>query len=454
MLTPICNKSVNVNVVLGQCYSGGFVDDLTKVGCVVATASTGSEYSWSCVDIPFDEFVYHWTCAINGANHLGTAIESANIDNNGFISMDEAFIFAKNNDRAKKEHPQYSSIPISLGEDLAFNNIPEAVDIFIKDNDSDTGKQPNISTDMSWISPSIWARNYDDGVETHQNPEYSANHTSAYVCVKIHNRGKDDYTGGKWLHTYWAKAATAFNDKVWLGQETYQGQYVTGGKLEPIQIPAIAAGDSTTLKLTWALPSMLANETDSERHYFCLKAKINGTVLDNTFVLGQPIPDIMGSNDQAQVNVSIITNQTVSKETKVYVRNTSSQTETYSLQLRPRTDADANLYNMARIQITMSAALFQSWIQGGMLSNKPISAYDTQKRTVTFNSPDTKLEGITLQGNALEEASLQIIYPPLAFPTGDYTFDLIQRREDDTVVGGETFISHSLLSAYQTHRLS
>lgn len=25
------------------------------------------------------------------------------------------------------------------------------------------------------------------------------------------------------------------------------------------------------------------------------------------------------------------------------------------------------------------------------------------------------------------------------FPTGDYTFDLIQRREDDTVVGGETF---------------
>ena len=41
MLVPFTQRNVNVNVVLGQCFSGGFNDNLTKVGCVVASASTG-----------------------------------------------------------------------------------------------------------------------------------------------------------------------------------------------------------------------------------------------------------------------------------------------------------------------------------------------------------------------------------------------------------------------------
>lgn len=55
MLTPFSEKYANINVVLGQCYAGGFIDDLTKVGCVVAAACSGSESSWACPDIPYDE---------------------------------------------------------------------------------------------------------------------------------------------------------------------------------------------------------------------------------------------------------------------------------------------------------------------------------------------------------------------------------------------------------------
>ena len=60
-LRPFNEKSVYVNAVLGQCFSGGFIEELSKVGCFVAAASKGSESSWSCGDIPYDEFVYHWT---------------------------------------------------------------------------------------------------------------------------------------------------------------------------------------------------------------------------------------------------------------------------------------------------------------------------------------------------------------------------------------------------------
>ena len=122
MLAPFTEKYVNVNVVLGQCFSGGFIDDLSAIGCVVSTASTGSESSYACPDIPFDEFVYHWTCAVNGANHKGVLVD-ADTDDNDRVTMEEAFAYAKANDRMKQEHPQYKSNPISIGEDLAFNHL-------------------------------------------------------------------------------------------------------------------------------------------------------------------------------------------------------------------------------------------------------------------------------------------------------------------------------------------
>lgn len=39
----------------------------------------------------------------------------------------------------------YSSIPKSVGEDLAFNNIPLDVDLYMRDNIEDTGKEPNLT---------------------------------------------------------------------------------------------------------------------------------------------------------------------------------------------------------------------------------------------------------------------------------------------------------------------
>lgn len=190
-LRPFNDKQVYVNAVLGQCFSGGFVEELTNVGCVVATASESDKSSYSCQDIPYDEFVYHWTSAINGADAFGKLV-SSDVDNNNRVTMEEAFMYAKQKDCAP-EHPQYKSNPISVGEDLAFNNLPEAVDLYIKDNDEDTGKEPNLTTEIFWDSPSIWVRNVDDSIEKHENPYYTKDHPYAIIYVKVHNRGKKDY---------------------------------------------------------------------------------------------------------------------------------------------------------------------------------------------------------------------------------------------------------------------
>lgn len=110
----------SINVLMGQCYSGGFIDNLMRSGLVIATACRGDEQSWVSPDRPYDEFVYHWTCAVNGADENGTMV---NADTNGdeLVSMAEAFEYARSHDRVN-ETPQYGSWPELLGEQWSFGN--------------------------------------------------------------------------------------------------------------------------------------------------------------------------------------------------------------------------------------------------------------------------------------------------------------------------------------------
>ena len=103
----------------------------------------------------------------------------------------------------------YNSTPLSVGEDLAFDKMPNLVDLYIRDNVEDTGKEPNLTAKESWKSPDIWVRNQKDDVEEHENPYYSDEHPTAFVKVRITNRGTKDYKSAEqpqYLHVCWTKA--------------------------------------------------------------------------------------------------------------------------------------------------------------------------------------------------------------------------------------------------------
>ena len=108
------------NILMGQCYSGGFMDDLIREGRIMTTACSGSEQSWTSPDKPYDEFVYHWTCAINGADETGLPVD-ADTDGDGEVSMAEAFEYARSHDRVN-ETPQYASEPEALGAKWTFRH--------------------------------------------------------------------------------------------------------------------------------------------------------------------------------------------------------------------------------------------------------------------------------------------------------------------------------------------
>lgn len=450
-LSTLLNK-VNagfMNIVLGQCFSGGFIDNISKAGRVISTACTGGEYSWACPDIPYDEFVYQWTSAVARRTAYGATV-SADADNSGHITMDEAFQYAKSKDR-RAETPRYDSSPLSVGEDLAFDKLPNLVDLYIKDNVEDTGKEPNLTTDNSWNSPDVWVRNTNDEVEEHENPYYADNHPSTFIKVKITNRGTQDYKYKEqphYLHTYWAKASTGLTLNAWRGKELYNG-YVTGYPIQPALINKdIPAGKSATLTVVWALPYNLLgpeSDNDTEHHHFCLFARVSKDYVDTDtdIFLKYNAVDILRSNKLAQKNLSII-KKSADKAlmSTVFVRNTMNVARNYTLEIRPHTTADRSLFNIARVNMQLSRPILNAWRRGGAQSSMVTYSPALNPTLLQLQSADSKVQGINLDKNEFEKISLKCnILNPYILYTKKYTIDLIQRDEaTGDIIGGETFI--------------
>lgn len=107
----------HINVVMEQCHSGGFVSDLSKLGRTIATACTADESSWAMPpDYTYNEFVYHWTAAVAGEDSEGNPVD-ADVNNDGYVSLQEAFDYAKAKD-TRSETPQYNSTKDHLGNYL------------------------------------------------------------------------------------------------------------------------------------------------------------------------------------------------------------------------------------------------------------------------------------------------------------------------------------------------
>lgn len=117
-------KKINPNsrkhVVLGQCYSGGFIEPLSSQcsNISIATASAAEEESYATEDNLYDRFLYNWTNAATGREPDGTYVDAESNTFDG-ISTEELFIYAREeepkNNTNEIETPQYFSNPVSVG---------------------------------------------------------------------------------------------------------------------------------------------------------------------------------------------------------------------------------------------------------------------------------------------------------------------------------------------------
>lgn len=114
-----------MNILLGQCYAGAFVAELDKLnsqqGHVITAACGADQLSWSCKERPYDEFVYHWTCAVAQHDEQGKPVGSDQ-DGDGHVTMQEAYDYARQHDR-RPETPGIASVPAGFAGGWSFGNI-------------------------------------------------------------------------------------------------------------------------------------------------------------------------------------------------------------------------------------------------------------------------------------------------------------------------------------------
>lgn len=444
LLGRFANKGVYVNVVMGQCYSGGFVNSLNKAGCVISTACTATQESYGSFLVPYDEYLYKWCLAVNGKNPADpTAVIASDKDSNGFITMEEAFRYAKSNDGNQAETPQYSSNPAMVGDDLAFNNLPERVNLYIRDTTGDTGKEPCV-TNNDWNSPDIWVRNRDDGGSEHENPYLSDSHPISYIYVNVRNRSHELYkpkenSDKRWLNVYWANASTGLTKDAWRGMETYDTDNPTGGHIRCVPLDSIPALGSRKYKIIWALPEKTQIAGTNEDFHYCLFARITDKPYDD---LNQ-ISDIFTFNvkedrTMAQKNLSIVYAKDLKNEISVFVRNTAANTQDYSLEIRPHTAMDAQLFTHANVVMSLSDPIYTAWKKGGSKMIN-IGTNASQPKKMQFKAVNSKLSNIRLNKSQFDKVSLKFQFRSTA-RSAKYTVDLVQRDANGNIVGGETFI--------------
>ncbi len=454
MLRPLSEKCVNINVLLGQCYSGGFIDDLEQIDCVVATACGENEVSYACQNIPYDEFVYRWTCAISKTTHDGRDVDAdTNLD--GSITMGEAFRYAQRYD-SRPETPMFAAFLNPLIS-LSFDKfIKCSHDLIIRDNVNDYGQEPNLSTDIFWNSPDVWVRNEDDSIYWNEHPYYSNDHKDAYIYVNVHNYGERTYYGGEYLVISWAKASTGLTPASWSGKEFYNG-YQTGHTLygEPMD-GRIAPGESKIFAVRWPLQASFLQAMDGEDFHFCLLAQVKNypemIAPDMTIPVYQ---DVIASRKVAQRNITFIPKEELSKGKAVFVRNVINYSQKYTLEILPDRNIDESLFKVSDVKMKMSSPIYKAWSSGGMKSVDIDNSTDTETMTVKLLSADSKIQDITLGGNEFDMITLKFDFNTLALKSSRetkpdyYTFHLVQRNENGDVIGGETFMVESPTLSYQ-----
>lgn len=442
-----------INVVMGQCHSGGFAEDLKANGRVITTACGKDELSYACEDIPFDEFVYRWTSAINGADAFGNTVNSdANSD--GIVTMEEAFAYADANDiyahgrhSIVQETPDTCSYTLSVVEDLAFNRIPELVDLYMRDYRDDTGAATMRNGSLAfpinkWNTHDIWLRNNNDGYEnqTHENVEFTEDDDRAYIYVKVRNRGTKPYLGsGQYVNVYWANSAIGLTFKNWAGMLSDNNKRGGGVGFKEIT-STINPGDSAVVMVKWTLSDGLYDEIynkNNDRITPCLLA-----VISNRGNLGvipidvDSIAKVWDDNNIVQRNNVLLFNK---NEIDMELSNDSIGRQFDLVILdsyRPISNNDD-----AEISITLPRQAYNGWLENGEQSsclerdpniNNMFHLQDTICILSDILVSDDNSETIRFRYNYLANEAIT--------ETKHREIDLLLRdRMTGQYIGGETF---------------
>lgn len=451
-----------ISFVMGQCYSGGFVEPLRADNRLVMAACSADDLSYGCEDLPFDEFVYHWTSAVNGVTAFGDKISAdGNADDN--VSLGEAYTYARQKDVYSNgdnpyasETPTYGCKAYIMFDDLSFSNIPEVgCDLFLSNNKMDTGKRPFDRSmfgngkykTVLWNSFCIWARNTNDGFVNQSSENISfEGRDKVYLYAKVTNRGTKPYVYDKErpmrLLFYWAPSAFAITAADWKGivekDVSGTGGVAGGTKLEE----TIAPGESVVYECEWTpYPSFVLDDIrDIDDFHACFLA---GLTYNKSYLSLEPeketgIVHVSNTNKLSQKNLQFIDLYGLD-HAKVDLGHTYSGLDSCMIRLYEINDTIA--FREAEISLSLSPNLMSSWMNNGC-KGKSITLQGKTDRRIMLKDSDSCLDAIPLMKD--NKDFVRVNFNPIvssdAMSSKEYTLDLTLTDKNGKVLGGETFV--------------
>lgn len=432
-IAPILEKGAYINIVLGECHSGGLIADLAAPGVTVSAACGEYELSFASKDGLFDEFLYHWTSAINGKTPDGRRVLTHNYAK-GYVGSEDAFLYAKEND-TRNETPCFSSSLEIVGEQLAFDHMPTPVDLYIQDNEADSGKEPNISTNFFYNSPSLWTRHQPDGIYIHQTPIIQYGRKKSHIYARIHNRGRYNYEGGQFIAVKWKYLASSTGTlKPNIGTQE--------GVTEWKEIPPINAGEYKDVYFAWDIPDICKTNVASQTT-LCLYAKISNE--PNTLFFFDSY--IEGSNNLAAKKITVV-NRSRCSELFLLAADLKFHNSDVSLAFRPQEDMDSNFFNIANIEVEVSKSnLASDVLLNEEVSDAPYLVEETNSNKVKayFRNSREKLslKNISVDTTSCLAARLHFLSYGDSPNTTNYTINMELCDSVNNILDGQTIIIES-----------
>lgn len=459
--TMLNSLDVNtINMVFGFCFSGQFADVLEAPGRVITSACEGHSDLWPLYDRPYTSFTYHWTSAINMMDLDGNTVYTDH-NNNGMVSMEEAFMHADSLD-VEEETSAIASNPVYVKCELSMLHYPPAVDLFMRDTLTDVGDEPNLAcNEVFWDSPDLWMRDIDDGGATHQNPTIGINqlyNKVVFVYGKVFNRGWKPFTGsGKYWHVYWLNESLSANYETWMeidldDPNSFWGDHCFSQVIgDQVRYLAPNSSDSVIIKGGWLIPTHLARDAQFNRQgklQVSLLSNLNSTMNNDSQYKDKwkryvdNLLNILGSNDLVLKNASIHSSIVQDPGIPVLFMSTDTLITDYNIEfLRDQSDPNSQFFANTETSISLSPSLYNNWqLNGSIASNVTTNSSDTLKFRI--NNLDSKICKMSLDSNQIDSIkySFNLIANEFNSEPHHYKFHIIQRNSaTGVIVGGKAF---------------
>ena len=476
-----------VSILMGQCYSGGFVSGLKADNRIVIAACGEDERSYGCEEKNFDEFVYHWTCGLNGFDENGNELEDFPQGSNH--TLNNAYAYACGRDvyytspfGEIRETPSITLFSGSTAEDLAMDTIPNVVDLYITSGKlaktptpvaklmTVTGKKKIVSpvvmpyrptmADMQkvfintpfWDNSDVWVRHQDDGRTNFENQAgcLDSDSSTVYIYVNVANRGVKAYdTDNCVLKIWWARSAMKITSDAWLGKKTSMAGGVYGNPIDPKTIhDVIQPGASVIKSVSKEFKDDFLDYAHREDFNMCVLAYLTYDVLD-----GDPnftddtlrIPAVWRTNKLAQKNQTTLIWETLGQKfnATVYVpyeRNSNP----LSISVIPSSDSKS-LFKDMRVNMSVPKGAVSNWTPTYSLTPSQMKTVSTKKLTNVALYDSCSVNNIVLSGKKACAISLSAVPDATENLDGskDYKFSLAL-FDDETgyLLGGQSYVIH------------